>query len=235
MIRTYLLTGILLLSGLFASAVDDPQALIRAVNKKFMLVADYKANVAMQFQLPGVKMDQLSGQVFYKRPDKFRIKAKGLFFMPKQNPMQQVGKLLQDTASYTAVITGYETVQGRRCAMVNIIPLRQDMDLILGKFWIDVQTPLIYKSQITSKNNGTIESESQFGDMAAYALPSSMTIRLEMNKIKMPKMMAADLNKKSSSKPAATGKEKGSITMRFSQYVLNTRFPDQVFTEKQSE
>jgi len=58
---------------------------------------------------------------------------------------------------------------------------------------------------------------------------------LEMQKIKMPKMMAADLNKKSSSKPAATGKEKGSITMHFSNYVLNSRFPDQVFTEAVKE
>ncbi|MBU3676259.1 MAG: hypothetical protein FGM54_03630 [Chitinophagaceae bacterium] len=235
MMRRILFSSIFLLVAQTLMATDDPQALIRAVNRKLARVNDYTAAVAMQFQLPGVKMDNLSGQVYFKRPDKFRIKAKGLFFMPKQNPMQQVGKLLLDTASYTAVISGYETVQGKRCAMVNVIPLRQDMDLVLGKFWIDVQDPLIYKSQITTKNNGTIESESRYANMSAYALPSDMTIRLEMQKIKMPKMMAADLNKKSSSKPAATGKEKGSITMRFSNYVLNSRFPDQVFTEAVKE
>lgn len=235
MMRRILLGAIFLLAVQTLMAADDPQALIRAVNRKLGRVNDYTAKVAMQFQLPGVKMDDLNGQVFYKRPDKFRIKAKGLFFMPKQNPMQQVGKLLLDTTSYTAVISGYETVQGKRCAMVNVIPLKQDMDLVLGKFWIDVQTPLIYKTQITTKNNGTIESESRYAEMAQYALPSDMTIRLEMQKIKMPKMMAADLNKKSSSKPATTGKEKGSITMRFSNYVLNSRFPDKVFTEAPAE
>lgn len=214
-----------------AQAQENPKTLIREVNRKFSQVQDYSADIAMQFNIPGVKLNSMNGKVFYKRPDKFRIKAKGIFFMPKQNPMQQINSLLLDSASYTSVISGYENVEGARCAIINIIPLKSDNELILGKFWIDIQNPLVRKSQITTKNNGTIESESHYGSEASYNLPASIKINVEVNKIKVPKMMAVDLNKKSKPKADANAKETGTILMRFDHYKINSKLSDSEFVE----
>ena len=65
---------------------DDAQKLIRELNKKFYALNDYSANIFMKFDIPGVKMNNMNGKVFFKKPNKFRIRTKGIFFLPKQNP-----------------------------------------------------------------------------------------------------------------------------------------------------
>ncbi|MBK7763856.1 MAG: hypothetical protein IPI46_10870 [Bacteroidetes bacterium] len=225
-----LLFVILILLAQHAMAVDDSKLLIREINRKFALVADYNANVDMKFDIPGVKMNSMKGKIFFKKPDRFRIRTKGIYFMPKQNPMQQIGSMLLDTNSYTSIISGYETLDGRECAVVNIIPTGNQSELILGKFWIDKKNPLIMKTQITTRNNGTIETQNVYGSMAKYALPEKITIVVEMKRFKMSKMMTADLNKKSAPKKTENQTEKGRISMTMSNYKINTKFSDAEFT-----
>jgi hypothetical protein len=199
----------------------DPKWLIRQINAKFDAVQNYTANVDMQFAIPGVRMSKMNGKVFFKQPDKFRIKAKGIFFLPKQNPIQQISSMLLDTSSYTAVNTGFEMIQNKECAIINIIPLEPNSELILGKFWIQTINPLIVKSQITTKNNGTVETENKYSNLAKYALPDEIILKVEVKKLKMSKMMALDLNKKSKTTADADKLETGSITLQFSNYILN--------------
>ena len=215
-------------------AQSDAHKLIQQLNKKFFLLQDYTADIQMHFDIPGVKMNNMKGKVFFKKPNKFRIKAKGIFFLPKQNPLQNVSNMFLDTSAYTSIISGYETINKQQCAILNMIPLNNNNELILGKFWIDISNPLIYKSQITTKNNGTIETENTFGDLVQFALPSQVVINIEMNKMKVPKMMAMDLKKNNKKKEDNVNKkEKGTITLVFNNYKINTKINDQVFTEKE--
>jgi outer membrane lipoprotein-sorting protein len=212
-------------------AVDDPKALIKQVNKKFALVNDYTASVDMKFNVPGVRMSNMNGKVFFKKPNKFRVRTKGIFFLPRHNPIQNIAAMLQDTSSYTSIISGYETVDGNNCAIVNIIPIHSEGELILGKFWIDTKEILVLKAQITTKNNGTIETKSMYGSQKLNALPDQIILNFEMRKLKMPKMMSVDLNKKSKDKSKDDKKELGSITMNFTNYKINAKLGDEVFTE----
>lgn len=214
------------------SAGDDAKQLIGAINQKFSRVISYRAHTDMDFNIPGVKMKRMQGKVIYKQPNLFKIKAKGIFFLPKQNPMQQSAQMLMDTNAYTSIISGYENIQGKRCAIVNIIPTKSQTELILGKFWIDISNPLILKSQITTKNNGTIESQHFYGQYAAQALPDKIVITIEMNKIKIPKMLSADLNKKSTAATDLQTKESGTVTLLFSQYQMNAPIALTEFTQE---
>lgn len=207
-------------------AVDDPKDLIRALNQKFSQVSDYTAHVDMKFDIPGVKMNKMSGKVFFKRPDRFKIRTKGIFFLPKQNPMQNMNAMLLDTSSYTSIISGYEIVNGKNCAILNIIPLKSVNELILGKFWVDVKNPQVLRTQITTKNNGTLETENFYSSNSNYNLPDKLVIRIEMKKIKMSKMISGDLNKKAMDKNKLNQPETGTIVLSFSDYKINTKFPD---------
>jgi outer membrane lipoprotein-sorting protein len=224
---------VLALFSFQAYAIDDPSALIRELNKKFSQVNDYRAHIRMTFDIPGVRMNAMNGKVFFKRPDRFRIRTKGIFFLPKQNPLQNMSAMLLDTSSYTSIISGYEVVKGKKCAIVNIIPLRNSIDLVLGKFWIDVAHPLVMKTQITTKNNGTIETENVYASNSTYTLPDQIIIRLETKKIKISKMMAADLNKKSKDISNDNKLETGTIILSFSDYKINTKFADSEFDKSE--
>jgi hypothetical protein len=224
---------LLCLLSFTAVAADDAQTIIAGVNKKFAQVADYTADAYMAFNIPGVKIKSINGKAFYKKPDKFRIKAKGIFFLPKQNMSQHMNAMLADTRSYTPVLSGYEQVAGTNCAVINIIPLKTDGELIIAKLWIDPVNSLILHSQVTTKSNGTIETFNTFGANAAQALPSRIEVRVETGKFKVPKMFAADINKNSSDKAKTPPQKYGTILISFSNYRVNTRLQDAVFTEKE--
>lgn len=215
-----------------AFATDDAQTIIARVNKKFAVVNDYSADVYMAFDIPGVKIKNLNGKAFYKKPNKFRIRAKGIFFLPKQNMAQQMNGMLADTKSYTAVLSGHEKTGTVNCAVINIIPLTTEGELIIGKFWIDPVANQVMRTQITTKNSGTIETFNTFGANATQGLPAKIEIRVETGKFKVPKMFAADINKSSSSKNTAPPRKYGTIQLNFSNFKLNTKIEDKVFTEK---
>lgn len=214
-----------------AKAEIKPNTLIKQLNNKFQLLNDYSADVFMKFDIPGVKMNNMNGKVYFKKPNKFRIKTKGIFFLPKHNPMQSVSAMFLDTNAYTAVISGYEKVDDKECAIVNLIPTDSETEMILGKFWIDINNPLILKSQITTKKSGTIETQNYYSEMSKFALPSKTIINVEINKMKIPKMMTLDLKKKSKQNQKDSTKEKGTIELNFSNYKINTKMSDAVFTE----
>lgn len=216
----------------FSSSVlfaQEAKQLIEEINKKFSKVNDYKAEVAMKFDLPGIKIKPMRGRVYYKRPNKFRIRAKGIFFLPKDNPMKNIQTLLAKTSSYTSLISGYENIDGKRCAVVNVIPLDPNLELVIGKFWISVKEPLIYMSEITTKENGTLRTRNYYGSYAQMGLPDKIMIQVEMKKFKIPKMLAADI-KKSSSQSKGPQKKTGEIYLLLTDYKINTKLKDEVFT-----
>jgi hypothetical protein len=209
--------------NLFAQAQTNPKKLITAVNAKFSKVKDYKAETHLHFEIPNVRMKDIDAKIAYKQPNKFKMKAKGVFFLPKQNPLQAVMTALGDTSAYQAVLSGTEVVAGQQCVIVSIIPLKDMNDLVLGKFWISEKQILVYKSELTTKNNGTVITENTFGNQAAYALPSAIKITMDVNKFKIPKMLALDINKKRKvENPAdANKKEVANIFLTMKNYQIN--------------
>jgi hypothetical protein len=171
-------------------------------------------------------MSNINAKVFYKQPGKFKMKAKGIFFLPKQNPLQNIMEMLKDTAGYQAISSGKEN----GWAVINIIPTKSMGDLVLGKFWIDEAKMLIMKSEITTKNNGTVITENKFGTNAAYALPDEIKIIMDVNKFKIPKMLALDSNRKKQVDANPTAKkESASIVLKFTNYAINKKLDDSNF------
>jgi len=211
----------------WALSAQNPKTLLNNAFKKFAKVQNYIADVHMDFDLPSVSMDAVTGQVFYKSPNKFRIKSKGIAFVPKQNPYFSLNEL-RDTNSYVAVLQGAEKIRNINCRIINVIP-SNPTDMILGKFWIDAANNVILKSQITTASNGTIQLDNYFGTQKNFALPDKMVITVEMTKFKMPKALSAELNSKSSKTSSKKEKGTGKISMDFTNYKINTRLNEDVF------
>jgi hypothetical protein len=211
---------------------QTPKQILAAVHQRFDKVNDYSAAIRMVFDLPSVNLQPIKGKVFYKKPTRFRIRAEGIVFMPKENPYQSLA-ILKDTNSFTAVATGTDQVGAVLTQVIQVIP-NGDNDLILGKFWVDKANSLVLKSQLTTKASGTIQIQNTFGTQALlpYALPDLMTLSVDMSKFKVPKMLSVDLNSKSKPKSTEPKKTSGKIMLYFSQYAVNKKLPDAVFTDQ---
>lgn len=221
---------ILLISfGRQISVAQNPKEIIARVNQNFSKVKDYSADIAMKFQIPGVNIEPISGKVFYKTPDKFRVRTKGIVFMPKQNPYYSLA-MLKDTNSYAAILSGTDKISNSNCAIINIIP-NAETDLILGKFWIDYVKGVVMKSQLTTKSNGTIIILNSYGSQEGFALPDKIVFSVDMTKFKVPKAVAIDLNSKTKGSKNESNKATGTIELLFSGYALNKQLSNEVFIQ----
>jgi outer membrane lipoprotein-sorting protein len=229
--KYFTITFLLLCS--IVSPAQTPKQILAQVNKKFNRVNDYTADIHLTFNLPSIKMQAIDGKVFFKKPSKYRVRTKGIVFLPKQNPYTSMAAL-NDTNSFDTFIAGEEKIGGKMTTIIKVSPNNEN-DLILGKFWIDRDNNIILRSQLTTRSAGTISIENTYGVNAnvAYALPDRMTMTVDMSKFKVPKMVAADINTKSTGSAQTSQKGTGVIQLTYSHYSINQKVPDSVFTDQE--
>lgn len=216
-----------------AEAQSSPEAmqLIRSVNKRFDKVKDYTADAVIDTRISFLKILPQRAKVYYKQPNRFRLKSKGIAILPKQN-LDALFSLTSNEKSYMAFSTGKEMIRGSSVISVNIVPLADTGDLVMAKVWIDAARELILRSQLTTRSNGTIVADYEHGSMADYALPDRITFTIEVKKFKIPRAVSADINSTSSPKSTNTSNSgKGNILINFSNYVLNKGIPDSIFKD----
>ncbi|HUM46724.1 MAG TPA: hypothetical protein PLD84_07350, partial [Chitinophagales bacterium] len=125
-------TAILLtffLSGYQLSA-QSPNQVINTVNQRFAKVNDYTADVNVKCNITFIRIEPINAKVFYKRPDKFKVKATGILILPKQNANIYFATLA-GTNSFTAVKTGEEMIGNVKTQVINVIPSEDTSDLVL--------------------------------------------------------------------------------------------------------
>ncbi len=73
---------ITILSLSFASETYSKQ-IIENTNNQFNSVDDYKVNMLVELDVPAFRMPKKKYKVFYKNPNKIKVKAKGFGILPK--------------------------------------------------------------------------------------------------------------------------------------------------------
>jgi len=220
----------ILLFAMHNATAQLPGAMLKAAYNKFATVKNFKGHLNVDFDIPTISIEKMSGTVYYKWPDKFRVKLTGVAFLPRQNPFF-LFNLLKDSTAYVAVTNGKETIGNINCNVVTVLP-QQDQDLVVAKLWLDPGSNCVIRSQTTTKSSGTALADYTYAAYQRYALPDKIVFTVDLNKFKLPKMVSADLNtkKKASSDIKRTT---GTITFLFSNYEVNKGFPESVFTEKE--
>jgi len=231
MIRSRYLSTLLvaLLVTISSVAQTNANKLLQAVYMKLQKAKDYSVIANIKVDMPFIRMLPIEAKIYYKQKDKFKVESKSIAIVPRQG-FDQISRIVADTNSFTAVVQGNEKIGTVQTTIINIIPLSDTSDLILGKLWIDNQQNNILKSQLTTKSNGTILTEYTYGAQASYGLPDKMVFSVDVKKFKIPKTVAADINNSSSDNPDK-GKEnkKGKIFISLTNYQINKGIPDSIF------
>ncbi|MFN8287711.1 MAG: hypothetical protein U0V74_13195 [Chitinophagales bacterium] len=224
----------LLLLVLFTECVmaQQPAQTVNAAYKNFKRLKDYSANVKMDFDIPSVRIKSIEGKVYFKQPNRFRVKTNGIIFLPNQNPYYALG-FLADSSAYTAVATGTEKIGTADCKIITVIPLKEG-EVVLCKLWIDEARSLILRTQLTTRTDGTIQMDNTFSPTAVYPTPDKILFTVDMTKFKVPKAIAVDINSKTTS-GSYNQKSTGHITLSFTDYKINQNLSNSVFEEDKQQ
>ena len=227
--KLYFIFSFILLCGFASAQVLSANQLLNKVYAKLLQAKDYTVDAKITVDLPFLKMLPIDAKLFFKQKDKFKVESKSIAILPRQG-FDQLTKMLHDTNSFTSLLQANEKVGNTDVCVVNIIPLIDTNDLILGKLWIDFEKAIVLKSQLTTKSNGTIFTEYFYFTQINYGLPDKMIFTVDVKKFKIPKGVAADLNNSQTKKNEDTKKEKkGKIIIALRNYQINKGIKDELF------
>lgn len=206
---------------------QQPNKILNSVYTKLGKAKDYSVDVNIKVDLPFIKMLPINAKIYFKQKDKFKVDSKSIAVVPKQG-FVQLTKLINDTNAFTAMYQSSELINGSKVSLINVIPLSDTGDVVLGKLWVDEKQQVIIKSQITTKLNGTILTTYQYGKYADFGLPDVMVFEVDIKKFKIPKAVAADINTTQKKEAEKAGK-KGKIIIKLENYLVNKGISDAIF------
>jgi outer membrane lipoprotein-sorting protein len=229
LLKAIAITGVFSLHLLHSTA-QEAEAVIKKVKEKLATVHDYQANGVMKTDISFMKIPESKVVIYYKNPDKFRIKkADGIAIVPKGGSSVNLAGLFVNN-NYTAVPAGKSTFQNIAVSIIKLLPLDEKSDIVVATLYIDETQSLVRKAIMTTRNSGTYEMEMSYGKFINWGLPDKVSFLFNTKDYKLPKGLAFDYDTGEKPKAAAADKDqKGKLEISYSNYVVNKGLDDSVF------
>lgn len=222
---------ILVVSLSVNTRAQDMTALVNRVKAKLDRVNDYEADGRMKTDVAFIKAPVGKVKVFFKKPNKFRLKKDGgISLLPKGGVSVNMNSVF-NTSGFIALAAGEAVTGGTRTRIVKLLPSNENSDIVLTTLYIDEPNLLIKKAVTTTKENGTYEIEMSYGAFADYGLPDKVVFSFNTKDYKLPKGITLEFDDepKQVSEAEKLKNRKGKVEITYSNYVINKGVPDAVF------
>jgi outer membrane lipoprotein-sorting protein len=221
---------IILLSCLAATTrAQDMTPLVMKVKAKLDQVNDYQADGKMKTDVAFIKAPIGKVKVFYKKPNKFRLKKDGgISLLPKGGVSVNMNSIFT-TSEFVALAAGETVIDGVNTKVVKLLPTNENSDVVLTTMYIDEANLLVRKSIVTTKENGTYTIEMAYGKYMQFGLPDKVIFSFNTKDYSLPKGITLEFD---DDKPADTNKmknKKGKVEITYSNYLINQGVADSVF------
>lgn len=223
-------SSVLLLFVFVTANAQDPVKLLAGVRDRLGKVKDYMAEGIMLTDIPFIKIGDAPVKVYFRQPNQFKVlRSNGISIIPKGGVQGSLHAILSGK-EFTPVAAGYTAIGNRKLAVIKLLPTDEQSEVVLTTLYIDEATGLVWKTTSTTRNNGSYETILQYGRQAAWGLPDEVQFIFNISEFKLPKGVTMEYEGgKDAGKATPKKGDKGSITIRYSSYIINKGIPDAVF------
>jgi outer membrane lipoprotein-sorting protein len=205
--------------------------LVNNAKMKIEKVKDYEADGKMKTNVAFLKVPISAIKIFYKNPNKFKLKSeKGVSFVPKGSMSINLNNLFSGN-NFTIIDAGAEFLDNTNVRVAKMLPNDDNSDLVLTTLYIDPISFLILKSKTTTKENGTYELKMKYNKYAIYGLPDEILFSFNTKDYKLPKGITFDFDDGSTNKTPIKKEtpKKGNIDIILSNYKINKGLSEDIF------
>ena len=201
---------------------------LRNIQKEYGKVKDYSADLNVVVNIPGVKMPPMDAKIYFKKPDKLHLDAKGFAMLPRDIVGFNPGMFSED--AFDAVIQGEETIGSTRCLKLKLLAKSDTMRLQRAMLYVDQDRWIILRmtSDPLQGNSGEANFTYALIDNK-YLLPS--TVKLEM----MVPASIAGRGRPKMEKNSDAQKKSASVLLTYSNHRVNKGIDDSMFLEKKKD
>jgi outer membrane lipoprotein-sorting protein len=216
------------LLSMIQTQAQDAAAIVKKLKDKLEKINDYEASGQMKTNISFLKVPVADVKVYFKRPDKLKIKNdKGISLVPKGTVSISLNNLLN--GQFQALDGGADKINGVAVKVIKLLPLDNNSDIALSTLYVDETRLLILKAITTTKESGTNELELFFSKYVAQALPDKVIFTFSTKDYKLPKGITFDYDD-GTKKPVTTDKSnKGKIEITYTSYSINKGLADSIF------
>lgn len=212
------------------SFAQDEMDLIKKVKAKLDKVNDYTAQGKMKIDVSFIDAPDSKVIVYYKRPDRFKVKkAGGISILPKGGVSVNMGSLLANE-NFDMVQSKDAKVNGVDTKVVKLLPRDENSDVVLTTLYIEEKNAVIRKATVTTKENGSYEIELSYGKYIDWGLPDKAIFLFNTKDYKLPKGITFEYEKGDKKKEQTLKNKKGKVEITYSSYVINKGIDDKVFS-----
>jgi outer membrane lipoprotein-sorting protein len=210
---------------------QDVNTLVKNVKAKLDKVNDYVAEGKMKTDVAFIKAPAGKVRVYYKKPNKFKLKREGgISILPKGGVSVNMNSLLS-SETFDMIDAGESTLAGAKVRMVKLLPRSESSDVVLTTLYIDAGSLLVRKTTTTTRENGTYEMELAYGKYAAYGLPDRVVFSFNTNDYKIPKGVTLEFETGEAVKNDKLQNKKGKVEITYTSYLINKGVKDSEFTK----
>ncbi|MBC6490899.1 outer membrane lipoprotein carrier protein LolA [Flavihumibacter stibioxidans] len=228
--KTRVLILLMVCCAVLDVSAQDANALLIKVKEKLQKVKDYKGDARLITNVSFMNIPDSKVKVYFRFPDQFKIvKENGVSILPKGGTSVSLNSLISGK-DFVAVPGGYVTVEKRKLAVLKLLPVTESSDMVLTTLLVEESSGLVYRSTTTTRENGTYETNLEYGRYAAWGLPDKVLFVFNTNTYKLPKGVTMEYEgskKAAAQKPAGDGK--GRISIIYSRYEINKGIPASFF------
>lgn len=200
---------------------NNAEKIITGIKNKINKVENYSAEVQVSVKFDFLKMPKSKAEIFFKKPDKFKLKSQKLAILPKGvidfNPQKILDK------DFTSEIIGDTLVDGKKLSVIKIIPNADSIKFASAKLLVDKNEFLIKQIILSLKENAKIITYFNYSDQKEYALPSEIKINLDFSQAE-----EGENNRRRN----IPDNFKGDISIIYSNYKINKGIDDSVFADE---
>jgi outer membrane lipoprotein-sorting protein len=210
---------------------QDADQLIRDVRAKLDQVTDYRATGKLKTDVAFLKIPVSNVQVYYKKPNRFKVKKDGgISLLPKNGVSINLNSLLM-SENFAAVPAGDAVINGVSVKVIKLLPLSESGDVVLTSMYIDEKKLLIYKAVTTTRDNGTYDMQMSYGRFEKFGLPDKVIFSFNTKDYKMPKGVTFEYETGETAKTQADKlkDKKGKVEILYDNYTINKGVSDDVF------
>ncbi len=210
---------------------QDADKLIRDVRAKLDQVKDYSATGKLKTDVAFLKIPVSNVQVYYKKPNRFKVKKDGgISLLPKNGVSVNLNSLLM-ADDYTAVPAGETVLNGVSVRIIKLLPLNDNSDVVLTTMYIDEKKMLIQKAVTTTRDNGTYDMQMSYGRFEKYGLPDKVIFSFNTKDYKLPKGVTFeyDAGETAKTQEDKLKNKKGKVEILYESYLINKGVDDNVF------
>ncbi len=199
--------------------------LLKNVILRLDRINDYTADILIKIDVDFLKIGDTKASVYFKKPDKFKMEARGFAMIPKASfSFSPLNFLQQD---FLSVYIKEDTLDAIETDVIKLIPVREDSKIILATLWIDKVHSVVLKTEANTKDKGSFRIRYRYGTHIQYGLPDTAVVFFDISKSRMSHfpMGSKKLNKGA----------KGSVEIIYTNYKINKGLDDSVFEEESEE